>query len=100
MQRHDGGDDFFGVFGPCEGLWGLVMLCQVAVDGGLEVDNAAEYAALEPTLGEHGEEALDGIEPGGGCRRAVEDEARVTYQPFDGLWVLVSSVVVENHMDD
>ena len=58
-----GGDDFFGIFGPGEGLRGLIVLFEVALDGGLEVHNAVEDTALEPPLGENGEEALDGIEP-------------------------------------
>ena len=65
VPSSDGGDDFVGVFGPGEGLWRLIVFRQVAVDGGLEVDDALEDAALEPTLGENGEKAFDGIEPGG-----------------------------------
>src|SRR6202022_5090973 len=64
------------------------------------VGEAAGNAAVEAALGEHGEEALDGIEPGGGCRREVEDEARVTCQPFDDLRGLMGGIVVEDNMAD
>src|SRR5450631_2830124 len=76
------------------------MLRQVSIDGGLEVDNAAEYAALEATLREDGEKAFDGVEAGGGCRREVEDKTPMTCQPFDDLRVLMGGVVVEDHVDD
>jgi len=78
----------------------LIILCEVAVDGGLEVDDAAEYAALELTLGEDHEKALDGVVPGGGCRGEVEGEARVARQSLEDLRMLVGGVVVEDDMDD
>ena len=42
-----------------------VVLVEEAVDGGLKVDDGSEDAALETPLGQDGEEALDGVEPGG-----------------------------------
>ena len=71
----DGGDDLVGIGGPGEGLGLLVVLGDEAVDGGLEVDDGAEDAALQPPLGQLGEEALDGVEPRAGGRREVEGEA-------------------------
>ena len=47
-------------------------------------------------LGEGGEEALDGVEPGGAGRGEVEGDARVAGQPGDHLRVLVGGVVVED----
>jgi hypothetical protein len=99
VPSFDGGDDFFGVFGPCEGLWGLIMFGEVSVDGGLEVDDAVEDAALEPTLGENGEKAFDGIEPRSGCRGEVEGEARMPPQPFDDFGMFMGGVVIQDHMD-
>jgi len=46
-----GSDDFAWVSGPDEGPWLLVM-----------IGDALEDAALEPALGQDGEEALDGVE--------------------------------------
>ena len=40
------------------------MLLEEAVDGGLKINDRVEDAALQPPLGELGEEALDGVEPG------------------------------------
>jgi hypothetical protein len=60
----DGGDDLVGIGGPDEGLGVMIGLVEVAVDGGLEVDDGAEDAALEASLGQGGEEGLDGVEPG------------------------------------
>jgi hypothetical protein len=48
----DGGEDAVGVGDPGEGLWMFVVLGDVAVDGGLEIDEGAEDAALESTPGE------------------------------------------------
>ena len=51
MPTFDSGDDFVWVCGPCEGLWRLVCLCDEAVDGGLEIDDGSEDAALQTSLG-------------------------------------------------
>ena len=49
MPPPDGGDDPIGVGGPLEGLGvGGVVLGDEAVDGGLEVDERVERAALQP----------------------------------------------------
>jgi hypothetical protein len=54
-----GGDDFIGIGGPDEGFWGLVVIDQEAIDGGLEIDDALEDAALQAPLGEVGEESVE-----------------------------------------
>ena len=95
MPTIGGGDDFVWIGGPDEGLWLLVVVGDEAIDGGLEVDDAFEDAALEAPLGEDGEETLDGVEPTGRGGREMEAPARMTPQPFDHLGVLVSGVVVE-----
>ena len=68
-------DDGIGVSGPEEGFGIVVGLPQEAVDGGLEIGDSLEHAALESTSGQLGEEALDRIEPGGRGRGEVEMEA-------------------------
>ncbi len=100
MPAPDGGDDFVWVLGPDEGLRTLVVFGQEAIDGGLEVDKTFEDAAFEAPLGQDGEEAFDGIEPGSRCRREVEDEPRMPRQPLSDLGMLVSRVIVEDHVDD
>ena len=100
MPAFDGGDDFIRVGGPDEGLGIMIGLFDEAVDRSLELDDRAEDAALETALGELGEEALDGIEPGAGGRREVGDEARVALQPRLDLRVLVGGVVVEDDVHD
>ena len=60
------------------------MFVEIAVDGGLQVDDGSEDAPSEALAGEFGEEALDGIEPGTGFRGEVEAPARVPGEPgFD-----------------
>ena len=76
------------------------MLGEEAVDGGLEVDERAEDAALEAAPGELGEEALDGVEPGARGRGEVEGPARVPGEPGADLGVLVGGVVVEDDVDE
>jgi HD superfamily phosphohydrolase len=64
VPSFDSGDDGGGIGGPAEGLGMGVVLVEEAVDGGLEVGKRTEDAAFQSPLGELGEEALDGIEPG------------------------------------
>ena len=58
MPAFDRGDDAVGIGGPCERLGLQVVLGEEAVDGGLEVDEGMEDAALEAAFGELGKEAL------------------------------------------
>src|ERR1700674_2676646 len=88
MPTIGGGDDFVWIGGPDEGLCLLVVVGDEAIDGGLEIDDAFEDAALEAPLGEDGEETLDGVEPTGRGGREMEAPARMTPQPFDHLGVL------------
>ncbi len=71
------GDDFVWVGGPGEGFGVLVCFRDEAIDGGLEINEGVENTAFEPPLGEFGEEALDGVEPGGGGGCEVEAEVLV-----------------------
>ena len=59
----DGGDDLVWVGFPDERLWGLVVLLDEAVHGRLEIDEGVEDAVFEPSAGELGGEAFDGIQP-------------------------------------
>jgi hypothetical protein len=74
-------DDGIGVSGPEERFGIVVGLPHEAVDGGLEIGDAFEHAALEPTPRQLGEETLDRIEPGGRGRGEMEMEALVSPQP-------------------
>ena len=96
VPASDGGDDFVVVGGPLERLGLSVVVVEEAVDGGLKIDDGAESAALEPSLAQHGEEALDGVEPVSGSWGEMEGPARMTRQPFPRLGMLVSGIVVEN----
>jgi hypothetical protein len=79
---------FLGVLGPGKGLWVCVWLVEEAVDCIFEFLDGSEYAALEAFLGELGEEALDGVEPGGRGRGEVEDEPRVLLEPSQDVGCL------------
>ena len=75
------------------------MLVDVSLDGGLQIDDGMEDAALQALSGEGGEEILDGVEPGPRCRREVEDPAGMTFEPGDDLGMFVCAIVVEDDMD-
>jgi hypothetical protein len=90
----------FGGGGPSEGLWVVVGLVEESVDGSLEIDDRAEDTALQASLGELGEKALDGVEPGGRGRGVVEDEARMAPEPGTDLGMLVRGIVVQDDVDD
>ena len=74
-------DDGIGVGGPEEGFGIGIGFLQEAVDGGLEIGDALEDAAFEPTPCQLGEEALDRVEPGGGGWGEVEMKALVPPEP-------------------
>jgi hypothetical protein len=82
MPASDGGDDFVGIGDPMEGFGLSVVIDQEAIDGFLKVGDGSEDAALEATLGQDGEEALDRVEPRGRGRREVEGPARMAGQPL------------------
>ena len=86
--------------GAAEGLRVVVVLTEVAIDGGLEIGDRVEDAAAEAAPGQGGEEGLDGVQPGPGCRGEVEHPARVAAEPLDDLGRLVGAVVVEHDVDD
>ena len=91
-------DDGVGIGGPGEGLGVFVGLREEAVDGGLEIDDALEDAALEPLLGQLGEEAFDRVEPGGRGRGEVEVEPRMPFEPGANLGMLVRRIVVDDQV--
>ena len=99
MPTVDGSDDVIRICGPDEWLGFLVVLVDEAVDGCLKIDDRMEHPPFETPLGELGEEALDGVEPGCRCRREVEDPAGMTGEPLADLFMLVGAVVVEDDMD-
>ena len=96
MPASDGGDYLVGIGGPGEGPRRLVILPDEAIDGGVELDERAEHAALQPPPGELVEEAFDSIQPGARGEHEVEDEARASAH----LRVLVGAIVVEDDVDD
>jgi hypothetical protein len=58
-----------------------------------------KYAALETLLCELGKEALDGVEPGSGCRGEVEDKPPMFFEPLHDVGMLVGGIVVDDDMD-
>src|SRR5450432_357505 len=90
--------DGFGAGGPLEGLWVLVSMLDPLVNRGLEFGDVVEGSSPDALASDFGEEPLDEVEPGTGCRGEVQCEAFVSHQPpFHGRR-LVGGVVVEDQM--
>jgi len=64
MPSFRGSDDVFRVGPPLEPLWFVIMGFDEVIDGLLQINDRVEDASLEATLGELGEEAFDGVQPG------------------------------------
>ncbi len=75
------------------------MLGEETVDGGMEIGDGAEDAVLQPSPGQLGEEALDGVGSGAGDRGEVEGPAGMAGEPGAHLLVLVGGVVVQDGVD-
>ncbi len=69
------------------------MNCQT-FSCGFKVCDGSEDAALETPLGQDGEEALDGVEPGGRGRGEVERPAGMAREPPPHDRMLMGGVVV------
>jgi len=93
-------DDAVGIGGPDEGFGFSIVLAEIAVDRGVQVDERVEGAALQAPAGERGDESLDRIGSGAGGGREVKRPARVSGKPGAHLGMLVGGVVVEDGVDE
>jgi len=99
VPSFDGRDDFLWVLGPGKGFRVCIGVVEEAVDGIFEFPQGSENAALETLLCELGKEALNGVEPGGGCRGEVEDKPRMFFEPLHDVGMLVGGIVVDDDVD-
>ena len=72
----------------------MICLGEETVDGSLEFDDRPEDPALQAAAGQLGEVAFDRVEPRGGCRGEVEDEAGMALEPGADPVMLMGCVVV------
>jgi hypothetical protein len=90
-----GGDDLIGVGGPDEGPV-VVDLGEKALDGGLEIEERAKHAALQPSpVSLAKKPSMAGIEPRGRYQRIMERAA-------DGgraSWNACRRRIVEDRLD-
>jgi hypothetical protein len=68
-------------------------------DGALEPADAVEASATNRLVGDHGEPALDEVQPRGTGRGEVHLEAGMLHEPLLHLGMLVRAVVVADQMD-
>ena len=84
-------EDFFGRFGPDEGLGVCIVVFEVVVNGGFEFGDRGEDTAPDALLSDQAEEALDLIEPGSRGGGEVQVKAGVFGRPclnvLECLWV-------------
>jgi hypothetical protein len=57
------GDDFIRVGLPSERLWVGIVVCDVSIDGSLQIDDSDQGAAFKSPFGQHGEEAFNRVQP-------------------------------------
>jgi hypothetical protein len=97
--RPSRGADGVGVSGPDEGLGVVVVIDEVAIDRGLQVDEGLEHAPLQAAAPELGEEAFDGTEPGGRDWGKLEGPVRMAGEPGPDFGMFVAAVVVKDNID-
>jgi len=68
-------DNVVGIGGPGDGFGFAVVFADVSLDGGLQVDQRAEDAALQSPADEGGKEGFHRIGPGAGSRREMKHPA-------------------------
>ena len=98
MAAFEFGHNRLGGFGPDKGFGAGIVLGEISIDSGLQVDDRAEDASAAALPGYLGKEVLHRIEPGGRGRGEVERPAPMARQPsqhprfregrlFGCLWV-------------
>ena len=75
------------------------MIVEIAIDGGLQVDDGVKASAPDAFSRQGGEEGFDCVKPRSGCRREVEPPAGMAHQPLLDLGMLVGGVVIDHSFD-
>ena len=75
------------------------MLGEISIDGGLQVDDRAEYTTADALPRHLGEDVFDRVQPGGRGRSEMKDPARIARQPSQHLGMFVDGIVVEHCVD-
>ena len=92
-------DNAIGIGGPDKGFGFAVVLAEIAVDRGLQVDERVEDAALQSAAGQGGEKALDRIGPGARGRGEIKGPARMAAEPVSYSGMLVDGIIVEDRRE-
>src|ERR1043166_1371970 len=91
-------DDGVWFGGPDKWLGVLIAMLNPIGDGRFEVGYAGEGTAADALARDLGKQPLDEVEPGRGCRREVQGEARVALEPALNRRCLVGGIVVEDQV--
>jgi hypothetical protein len=92
------GDDRVGFCSPYEGLRVGVAVFDPFGDSVFELGHAVERASSDALPCNLGEQSLDEVEPGAGCRREVECDARMALEPAVHGGCFVCGVVVDDQV--
>ena len=88
-----------GTFGPSEGITGLVVAGEEAVEQFLEILLRMLDAVRQTLLAEDAEETFDEVHPRGMGGRVVKADLRMANQPSPGRLILVDVEVVHDHVE-
>src|ERR1700737_3779705 len=80
-------------------IWAGIVVGEIGIDGGLQLDDRAEDTAADALPRHLGEEVLDRVEPGGRGWGEMESPARMARQPSQHLGMFVGGIVVEHRVD-
>jgi len=92
------GDDRIGFCSPYEGLWVGVAVFDPFGNSDFELGHAVECPSSDALPCNLSEQSLDEVEPGAGCRREVEFEARMVLEPTVHGRCFVCAVIVDDQV--
>jgi len=89
----------FGAFGPGEGITGLVVAGEEAVEQFLEILLGMLDAVRQTLLAENAEETFDEVYPRGMGGGVVKADLSMSHQPSPGRLVLLDVQLVYDHVE-
>ncbi len=88
----------FGFFGPHQALWIRVVLGNVVRNRLFQLLYTVEHPIPDSIAGDVSKPTLNNVQPRTTRRCKVDMKSLVPLQPVSNLWMLVSSVVIDNQV--
>ena len=89
MAAFEFGHNRLGGFGPDKGFGAGIVLGEISIDGGLQVNDRAEHTTADALPRHFGEEVLDRVEPGGQGWGEMKGPPRMARQPSQHFGMFV-----------